>query len=353
MTRQHKSTRGESSPGQLMQAEIVEQPAALARLLEHREAIAAVAAGIRAGAPRFVQLVARGTSDHAALYAKYLIETTIGVPCGLVSTSVFTTYGQRPDLHGVLWIAISQSGGSPDLVESTERARAGGAITVSVTNNPGSHLDGAADHNLSIQAGPERSIAATKTYTSSLLTLWLLVRAWAQLDARAAERVPEWVEAALGADIGEVASRYRFVDRLVTTSRGYAYPTARESALKLMETCYLSAHAFSGADLLHGPLAMIDQDRPVLAIVPEGAGGRALAPVLSTLQERGADICVVAPTSIDAPTATRILLPSGMDEQLAPIAQIVPLQRLAYSMAVGRGHDPDHPRGLRKVTETF
>lgn len=342
----------EPAPGHLMLAEIAEQPAALTRLLGHRAEIAAVAERIRTAAPHCVLLVARGTSDHAALYAKYLIEITLGLPCGLVSKSVYTTYGGRPDLTDVLWIGISQSGGSPDLIESTQRARAGGAVTVSVTNNPGSDLDGAAEHNLAIQAGPERSVAATKTYTSSLLALWLLVRAWAQLDDSAADRVPEWAHIALDADVTEVASRYRFVDRLVTTSRGYAYPTAREAALKLMETCYLSAHAFSGADLLHGPLAMIDRDRPVIAIVPDGPGGRALEPVRTALEARGADVCLVAPASIRASAAARILLPADMDEQLAPIAQILPLQHLACAMAIGRGLDPDHPRGLKKVTET-
>jgi glutamine---fructose-6-phosphate transaminase (isomerizing) len=336
-----------------MQAEIAEQPHAIARLLADTEAIDDTAARIRAHDPRFALLVARGTSDHAALYAKYLIETTLGLPCGLVSTSVYTAYGRQPRLDGVLWIAVSQSGGSPDLVESTQRARAGGALTLAVTNNPVSPLNQAAELDLDIVAGPERSVAATKTYTSSLFTLWLLINAWAGQSHDAAAVLPEHVHAALETDIDDVASRYRFVDKLVTTSRGYAYPTAREAGLKLMETCYLSAHAYSGADLLHGPLAMIDQDRPVIAVVPEGAGGEALRPVLTALRERGADICVVAPTSLAGDSPTRIVLPSGMDEQLAPIVQIVPLQRLACAMAIGRGFDPDEPRGLKKVTETL
>lgn len=336
-----------------MRAEIGEQPAALARLLTGRAPVDDVAARIRAAAPRFVLLAARGTSDHAALYAKYLIETTLGLPCGLASTSVYTAYDRQPDLHGVLWIAVSQSGGSPDLVESTERARAGGALTLSVTNTGDSPLGRASELRIDILAGPERSVAATKTYTSSLLALWLLVRAWAELDIQPADRLVEDVEAALQADVDDVASRYRFVDKLVTTSRGYAYPTAREAALKLMETCYLSAHAYSGADLLHGPLAMVDQDRPVIAVVPEGPGGRALEPVLAALEERGADICLVAPGTNAHAAPARIVLPTGMDEQLAPIVQIVPLQRLACAMAVSRGFNPDQPRGLKKVTQTF
>jgi len=336
-----------------MRAEIGEQPQALSRLFAARDQIEEAAARIRAAAPKFVLLAARGTSDHAAIYAKYLVETTLGLPCGLASTSVYTTYQRQPDLHGVLWIAISQSGGSPDLVESTQQARAGGALTLSVTNTADSPLDRASELRLDLLAGPERAVAATKTYTSSLLTLWLLVRAWAQLDIRAADRLVDDVTAALDTDVEEVVSRFRFVDKLVTTSRGYAYPTAREAALKLMETCYLSAHAYSGADLLHGPLAMVDQDRPVITIVPEGPGGRALAPVLSALRDRGADLCVVAPESVVQAAPVHIVLPNGMDEQLAPIVQIVPLQRLAWAMARGRGFDPDQPRGLKKVTETL
>lgn len=336
-----------------MLAEIAEQPAALTRLLSDQATIEAVSRRIRESAPRFVLLAARGTSDHAALYAKYLIETVLGLPCGLVSTSVYTTYHRTPHLEDVLWIAVSQSGGSPDLIESTARARSAGALTVAVTNSSDSPLDRAAELSIEVLAGPEQSVAATKTYTSSLLALWLLVMAWAEADRSHANPLPEWVAAGLDTTVHDVASRYRFVDKLVTTSRGYSYPTAREAALKLMETCYLSAHAFSAADLLHGPLAMVDQDRPVLVVVPEGPGGDALAPVLETLHQRGADLCLVGPVAAVRSAATRVIVPSGIDETLAPIVQIVPLQRLACEMAVGRGHDPDHPRGLKKVTETL
>ena len=339
-------------PGGLMAAEVAEQPEALSRLLDAHASLAAVATRIRSAAPRFVLLAARGTSDHAALYAKYLVETTLGLPCGLVSTSVYTAYERQPDLHGVLWVAVSQSGGSPDLVESTERARAGGALTLAVTNSDDSPLQRACELSVDVLAGPERSVAATKTYTSSLLALWLLVRAWACLPHEPARQVPDWTRAALEVDIDDVVARFRFVDKLVTTSRGYAYPTAREAALKLMETCYLSAHAFSGADLLHGPLAMVDADRPVLVVVPEGPGGRALDPVVEALRSRGADLTVVGARPDGGPEPA-VPLPAGMDEQLAPLVQIVPLQRLAWSLAVSRGLDPDRPRGLNKVTRTF
>jgi glucosamine--fructose-6-phosphate aminotransferase (isomerizing) len=247
-----------AQPGALMAAEIHEQPAVLQRILdESARDVTEVAAAIRRADPRFVLLVARGTSDHAALYAKYLIETTLHLPAGLVSTSTYTAYQESPQLDGVLWISVSQSGGSPDLAESTSRARGAGALTLAVTNVPGSPLNETCELSLDMRAGAERSVAATKTYTASLLTLFLLVEAWRDVGLDAGQQVPQLASRALDLpQVAEVASRYRFVDKLVTTSRGYAYPTAREGALKLMETCYLAAHAFSGADLLHGPLAM-------------------------------------------------------------------------------------------------
>ncbi|AKU15802.1 SIS domain-containing protein [Luteipulveratus mongoliensis] len=343
-----------TTPGHLMADEIASQPKVLAEVLSsYGEYLTPVLARLRTHDTRAVLLVARGTSDHAALYAKYLIETRLGLPVGLVSTSTYTAYDTKPALEGVVWIAVSQSGGSPDLVASTEAARAGGALTISLTNAETSPLSDATELHLPMLAGDELSVAATKTYTAALLWLWLLVEGWAEGDLSAAAGVPDWVDAAVDLpEVAEVASRYRFVERLVTTSRGFGYPTAREAALKLMETCYLSAHAFSGADLLHGPLAMVDEDRPVVVIAPDGAGGRTLEPVLEQLRTRGADVCLVAPMEVTATSQMRIPLPSGMDERLAPIAQIVPLQQLALQLAVSRHYDPDHPRGLQKVTKT-
>jgi len=340
--------------GHLVRAEIAEQPSVADRVLTAAVGeLTRLAAVLREAAPRAVLLTARGTSDHAALYAKYLLEVGLGLPCGLTSTSTLTVYGATPDLRGVLWISISQSGGSPDLVESTAAARRAGAITLAVTNAPDSPLARAAEHHLAVHAGPELAVAATKSYTAQLLTLWLLVTTWRGAPTTAAAAVPGFLQAAVDAsDVPDVASRYRFVDRLVTTARGYSYPTAREAALKLMETSYLSAQAFSAADLMHGPLAMVDADRPVIAVVAEGPGGDAMAPVLAALRDRGADVCAVAPPHLASSATVRLDLPAGMPEDLAPVVQIVPLQRLALEMAVARGLDPDAPRGLRKITET-
>ncbi|UVJ41455.1 SIS domain-containing protein [Arthrobacter sp. CJ23] len=342
-------------PGTRMAGEISEQPLVLARVLkEGLEAFRGMAAIIRKAKPRFVLLAARGTSDHAALYAKYLIEISMGLPVGLASPSTLTAYGATPALDGVLWLAVSQSGGSPDLVESTAAARRCGALTVALTNSPGSNLAQAAEHHLDILAGSETAVAATKSYTAQLLALWLLIDAWRGGTGTRAAGLQDWAASVLDDDtVLDLAGRYRFADRIITTGRGYSYPTAREGALKLMETSYLPAQAFSGADLLHGPFAMIDAQHPVIAVVPEGIGGDAMRPVLERLSGRGAHVCIVGDPAAAASGGLVIPLPGGVPEELSPILQILPLQRLALALSVARGNDPDAPRGLLKVTETW
>jgi glutamine---fructose-6-phosphate transaminase (isomerizing) len=342
----------QTSPGHLMAAEIAEQPQVWRRLLdEGRNPIRAAADQIAATEPRFVLFVARGTSDHAALYAKYLVEIKHGLPAGLVSPSTMTVYGAHPNLRDVLYVAVSQSGSSPDLVRSVEVARAQGALTVAVTNNPASDLAAAAAIHVDVLAGAEKSVAATKSYTAELLALQLLLGR----DGDGVDALPDLGEQVLAAGelVRAVAQRYRFAQRLVATARGYSYATAREAALKLMETSYLSAQAFSGADLLHGPLATVDPQVPVLAVVPEGAGGQAMAPVLERLAERNADVFGVGDPAALAGLAGGIALPSGVSDELSPLLEILPLQQLALHLALARGGDPDQPRGLRKVTETL
>lgn len=350
------------SRGSGMAADIAEQPGGFARLLEpeHARAIASVAAAVGARRPRHVVFVGRGTSDHAALYGAYLTEIRLGIPAGLASPSAITLYGARPDLAGALVVGVSQSGGSPDLSGVLETARESGALTVAVTNNPASPLGEAAEFCVDVAAGHERAVAATKTYTAELMALLILVegiRGGAE-DGRlpgdersALAELPTLAEEALAGDgVEELAQRYRFASRMVTTGRGYAYPTARETALKLMETSYLPALAFSGADLLHGPVAMADPDVPVLAVVGPGPGGRAMADVVARLAERRADVVTVG--AVDVPGAAGRLAVPSVDERYAPLLDILPLQRLALSLALARGEDPDAPRSLNKVTTT-
>jgi glucosamine--fructose-6-phosphate aminotransferase (isomerizing) len=226
-----------------------------------------------------------------------------------------------------------------------------------VTNNPGSELADAAELHIDLAAGHERAVAATKTYTAELFALLTLVEtvrgggALPAVEAAALRALPEQAEQVLAdPTAGQLAARYRFADRLVTTGRGYAYPTARETALKLMETSYLAALAFSGADLLHGPLAMADPDVPVLAVVGSGPGGQAMREVIGKLGERRADVVTVG--AADVPGASARIPTAPVDERYAPLLDILPLQQLALALALARGEDPDAPRGLKKVTVT-
>ncbi|HEX3288840.1 MAG TPA: SIS domain-containing protein [Mycobacterium sp.] len=327
-----------------MASEIAAQPAVLARLLTDEAAhIGRVRKRLLQYRPRFVQFAARGTSDHAALYGKYLVETRLGLPAGLASLSSVTLYGARPDMSGVLFLAVSQSGHSPDVVEATAQARAYGALTVAVCNDPSSALAETAEQVIEIRAGAERAIAATKSYTAELLALYLF------LGGGAADALPAAVEATLdmASQAIEAAQEMRHTDRLLFTARGLSYPTAREAALKVMETSYLTALAFSGADLLHGPLAVVDSTLPVVAVAGAGPTTESMAAVIARLEKRGARVLQVGPgRDLDIASA-------NLEPDLAPIVEILPLQRLALELARARGIDPDRPRALSKITNTW
>jgi len=349
-----------SERGAGMATDIAEQPAVYGALLEPASVgqIEQVARAIAERRPKHVVFTARGTSDHAALYAAYLTEIRLGLPAGLASPSAITVYGARPDFSEALVVGVSQSGGSPDLTEVLKIAREQGALTLAVTNNPKSILNETAELTVDVAAGHERAVAATKTYTAELLALLLLVEAIrgggsVPADELAAlAKLPELAEQTARDDTpAQLAERYRFAGRVVTTGRGYAYPTAREAALKLMETSYLAALAFSGADLLHGPLAMADPDVPVLAVVGSGPGGAAMKDVLDRLGERRADVVTIG--SGEVTTASARLAVPEVDERYSALLDILPLQKLALAIALSRGENPDAPRGLKKVTETL
>lgn len=333
-----------------MQREIGEIPDVLARMLSRRLAIAEVAHAIRSRAPRMLVLIARGSSDHAAIYAKYLAEIRLGLPTVLYAPSATTIYGASLQLQGALVVGVSQSGGSPDLVEPMTRARASGAITLSITNVPGSPLANAAEFAIDLGAGDERAVAATKSYVAELLALFLFIEALGGRDGAEADGIDRAAREQLDRfDAAAIAARYRDVEQLVTMARGYAYTTALEAALKLMETSYLVAHAFSGADFLHGPVAMIERGFPTIAIVPKGRAVEAMRSVLDRLTELGADRLVIGeplPSNVHVPLV-------DVPEVVAPMIAILPLQRLALHLALQRGLDPDRPRGLRKVTRTL
>jgi glucosamine--fructose-6-phosphate aminotransferase (isomerizing) len=339
-----------------MHREIHEQPEVLATILEEEwETVAHAARTLRSRGFRFAMLAARGTSDNAALYAKYLFEIRLGVPVSLASPSTFTLYESEMALEDVLVIGISQSGESKDVLEVLRRSRQLGAITLSVTNDESSSLASAADVHLWLHAGNEKSVAATKTYTAELLLLYLLIAA---LEERSkpepeVEQLPDKAKQVLEV-AWEGVERYRYAHYMTVASRGYNFATAKEAALKLMETTYTVTEAFSEADLRHGPMAMIGRDFPVVLIVPPGRAYQSIDSLAKGLASRGAELAVIGEEpDLVAEAAAGFLVPVSCPEKLSPILYALPAQLLAHSVAKLRGLDPDSPRGLSKVTETW
>jgi fructoselysine-6-P-deglycase FrlB-like protein len=339
-----------------MRQEIEEQPEALQRTLD---ALRPAVPDLRAVARdcRHVLFIARGSSDNAAVYGQYLCSIRGGRLGTLASPSVGTTYHATPDLSGVLAVAVSQSGATEEIVEAMEWARAGGARTVAVTNVDGSPLATAADVALVTRAGEERAVPATKTYTTQLAALAVLGLALADDDVAldGLSAVPEAVAEALGAAPAaeEMAARLTYLDRLVVAGRGYASSTALELALKLKEACYVAASGLSYADLLHGPIAVVDAMTPALLVAagdgPVLPGMRALAARVGTA---GAHVYGIGGDEEFARACRSALPGTGLPEHLAPMALIVPGQLLVEALARAKGIDPDAPRGLRKVTQT-
>jgi glutamine---fructose-6-phosphate transaminase (isomerizing) len=342
----------------LFEQEIREQPAALVRQLEAGRAdVEAAAAAISAAAPHSVMIAARGTSDNAARYAQYVLGAHNGLAVGLAAPSLFTHYASPPRMAGSLVIGISQSGQSPDIVAVVDEARRQGALTLAVTNDEASPLARAATHVIALQAGAERAVAATKTYTTELMALAMLSAAlegaagaarWAELAA-----VPAHVEAMLdlAAHVEPAASRCRYAERFVVLGRGFNYSTAFEIALKIKETSYVIAEPYSAADFKHGPAAMLELGFPIILVAPRGKVTDA-SDVLDLLQQRRAEVIAISnDPAVLARAHTPLAIPD-VPEWLSPLVAVVPGQWLALALALTRGHDPDQPRGLSKVTHT-
>jgi len=345
-------------PDSFLKSEIFEQPQALQRLLtlEH-EHVAEIAAAIRRYAPRYIVIAARGTSDNAARYGQYLFGAFNRLAVALATPSLYTLYQSPPNLEGALVIGVSQSGASPDIVSVVEEGRRQGALTVAVTNNRESALAGVAEHMLYLHAGEERSVAATKTYTTSLLALAMLSATLAQDETRldALGALPTWLSQLIdrAPEIVRAAERYRYAESCVTLGRGYNYATAFEIALKLKELTYILAEPYSSADFAHGPIALVAQGFPVLAVVPEGIVAAELIAMLKQFREREAELIVISalPEAL-ALAQTPLPIPAGVPEWLSPLVAVVPGQILALGLTLAKGYAPDHPRGLRKVTLT-
>jgi glutamine---fructose-6-phosphate transaminase (isomerizing) len=343
-----------------MRDEIREQPAVLERTLgADRRPIEELRSLLQRDRPRLILLAARGTSDNAAQFGRYLLEITTGIPVSLAAPSIFTLYNAPFCFDDVLVVAISQSGESTDTNLVLERARAQGARTVAITNEAASTLARMAQHVFLVHAGREQSIAATKTYTGQLLLLYLLAYA---LGANVAlddlARLPEWAARALEleAEMARRAVRYRFMDHALVVGRGLNYANAFEFSLKLMETCYVVAERFSSADLLHGPIAMVEASFPAFVFAPAGVTWSGVRGMIAKLAELKAETMLI--TDQSNPDAAQhdsraVVLPMPLDELFTPIPYIIPAQLFAVSLAEEKGLNPDHPRALSKVTRTL
>jgi len=351
--------------------EILEQPAVAAQLLgPGRAAIEAIAAAV---APRLadrrldsVVIAARGTSDHAAVYAQYLFGARLRLPVALATPSLTSLYGVELRLDRSLVVGISQSGRSPDIVGAVASARRQGAPTIAITNDPASELAKAAEHVIDLGAGEERAVAATKTYSAELLSVALLVvaieRRLAGGSASAVDdpepalaAVPEAIAAALAAEAETeaVARHLARHDSLVVVGRGFEYATARELALKLKELAQVAADPYSAADFQHGPFALVEAGFPLIAIAPSGPTAVDLDALLDRLGELDVDLVVLSDRAEAlSRAAIGIHLPVSLPEWLRPISTIVPGQLLAMHLATARGLDPETPRWIRKVTLT-
>ena len=309
--------------------------------------------------PSLVVLVARGTSDNAALFGRYLIEISTGIPVSLAAPSIATLYNARLNYRNSLVVALSQSGESTDTNLVLERARAQGALTLGITNERSSTLASLAEHVFLVRAGKEKSVAATKTYTGQLLLLYLLAYALGGgVRLSDLQRIPQAVDAALSLapEIDALSERYRFMRHAVVVGRGLNYANAFEFALKLMETCYVVAERFSSADFLHGPIALVEPSFPVFVFAPPDRTWPSLCETLEKLQHLRAEIVAITDSGNRQVSghATRVIrLPRRLKEALTPIPYIVPAQLFAACLAAQKGLDPDKPRTLHKVTLTL
>lgn len=341
-----------------MLEEIAEQPEALAKTIEEEKSrVERLGAFLKGRDIDLIVLVARGSSDNAALFGRYLIELTTGIPVSLSAPSVHTLYGARLRLNRALVIGVSQSGEGEDINRVLHLARESGAYTLGITNEPDSSMPNVVDETLLTHGGRERSVAATKTFTGQMMLFYMLASALSENNSRIEyERIPEYTARALDHrdTIRELVERYVFMENCVVVGRGLIYANAYELALKLMETCYVVAERFSSADFLHGPLAMVERHFPIILFAPPGETRSSVRILIDRLRELRADTLVITEDNELGQLCSRhLLMPAEIEEFLAPIPYMVPAQLFAALLAEAKGLNPDTPRSLSKVTRTL
>ena len=340
-------------------SEISEQPQRIKSLLvSQRKNVERIAGAIRKHDIQYVFLAARGTSDNAGRYANYLLGAMNGLPLALATPSLFTYYKRPPVLKNALVIGVSQSGKSPDIVSVLEEGKRQGCLTLAITNEPNSPLTQTADFVLDIRAGTEKAVAATKTYTTELMSVAMLSSAlsgdkkqWDELH-----QVPNWMKEALrlGDFIAEAVQRYRYIDQTVVLGRGFNYATAFEWALKLKELTYIIAEPYSSADFAHGPIALVESGYPVFAVAAKGKVFDSMLRMLKRLRSDISAELVVISNDKRALSLAQVPLniPTNVPEWLSPLVNILPAQLFAYHLTRAKGYDTERPRTITKVTQT-
>jgi len=339
-----------------MLEEIAEQPAVLERTIAaEREKLVKIGDFLRQKDIDLIVLVARGSSDNAALFGRYLLEVTTGIPVSLAAPSVYTLYNAKMRLKRAVVIGVSQSGEGDDINHVLEEAKHAGAFTLAITNESSSAMARIADETLLIHAGREKSVAATKTYTGQMLHFYLLASAVGnkRIDYH---KIPAITSKTLElhSAVEEMVQRYAFMENCVVVGRGMNYGNSYELALKLMETCYVVAERFSSADFFHGPLAIVERRFPVILFAPTGVTKKSNIELLNRLKELNADsLSITNDDEIAGLSSRSIRMPDELDEFLSPIPFIIPAQLFAAHLAEAKGLDPDAPRSLAKVTKTL
>jgi glucosamine--fructose-6-phosphate aminotransferase (isomerizing) len=340
-----------------MRTELRQGPEVVAQLIDGAAGpIAAIAAAVRRRQIDVVVIAARGTSDHAAVYAQYVLGARNALPVALAAPSLVSVYGRPPRLRNALVLGISQSGESPDVVAVLDDARRQGALTVAITNEPASPIAAAAEHVVELAAGRERAVAATKTYVAEIAVLAMLSSAISADPESAAElrALPAALRSALGVEdqVAALAGAWGSEDRCAVLARGFHYATAREWALKLKELAYVLADPYSGADFQHGPIALVEAGFPILAVATAGPMLAGMGELLRRLRDARARLLVLSDDPDLRALGDGIAVPARVPEWLAPIAAILPAQLFVYHLARARGLDTEAPRNISKVTLT-
>jgi glucosamine--fructose-6-phosphate aminotransferase (isomerizing) len=341
-----------------MLREIHEEPERVETLIAREsERLDKALARFRHDPPPLILVAGRGTSDNAAVFGRYLFEHFVGIPVSGAALSLFTLYPAPMHIRGALSIGVSQSGESPDVVKALEEARRAGAFTLAVTNAPRSSLAQVADHTIQLHAREERAVAATKTFTCELVAMAMICRAMGgDIEEAEIASIADAIRDAVACEdaVAEVAPYYRYAPRFVCLARGFNYATARETALKLMETCYIGSSGMSAADFLHGPIAFVERDTPVLLFAPHGPTHGFMVDLAKRLRKQEVDVLAFTDREAMLRHCTLgIRYPTRLREGLSPIPLATLGQLFACHLALVRGLSPDAPRRLRKVTRTL